>query len=168
MQDAFDRFPNAKWLWWLDIDIIIMTSSLDLHTHVLSDEGMRRNLRLDEMLVGVGGGLLGFKSIDSIEPDSINFLLASDSWGMNVGSFLMRRSVWSDWVLEMWAGPLATQQDWLFQESDGWTHLFKSHKIVHDHTGHTNQRALNGYPAHNGLGEHWEEGDLLVHFAGCG
>ena len=168
MQDAFVRFPNAKWLWWLDIDIIIMSPSVDLHTLVLSNEGMMQNLVVNTSLPAVGGGPLGYNTLPKIDPDDINFILATDSWGMNLGSFLMRRGIWTDWVLEMWADPLATAKDWIFQENDGFTHIFKSHKVVRDHTGHTNQRALNAYPAYNNLGQAWQKGDLVVHFAGCG
>lgn len=168
MQDAFARFPKAKWIWWLDIDIIIMTPSLDLHTLVLSPQGMMRSLMVDKRLPGVGGGYLGFNSLPKVEPDQINFILAIDNWGMNLGSFLMRRGIWTDWVLELWADPLATAKDWTFQENDGWTHIFKAHKVVRDHTGLTHQRALNSYPAYNALGQHWQKGDLVVHFAGCG
>lgn len=168
LQDAWARFPNAKWIWWLDIDIIIMTHSVDLQAHVLSHDGMRRNLLYDTDLPGVGGGPLGFKSLADPNPEDVNFLIAADAWGMNAGSFLMRRGEWTDWVLEMWDDPLAIAQDWVFAENDGWTHLFTKHQMVRDHTGNTHQRALNSYPHYNGLGEHWEEGDLVVHFAGCG
>lgn len=168
LRDAFDRFPKAKWIWWLDLDIIIMTPSLDLHTHILSDEGMLRNIEFDKELGRVGGGLLGTKTIASAEPDDMHFLISTDNWGMNVGSFLMRRSYWSDWVLEMWADPLATKQGWIMPENDGWVHLYRFHDIVRNHTACLNQRALNAYPSYNALGQHWHEGDLLVHFAGCG
>lgn len=168
LREAFDRFPKAKWIWWLDLDIIIMTPSLDLHTHVLSEEGMLQQMLIDQEIVGVGGGLLGFKSLVDPKPDDMNFVIAQDLWGQNVGSFLMRRGDWSDWVLEMWADPLATAKDWVFPENDGWTHLFKNHQIVRDHTAIVTQRALNAYPDYNELGEHWKDGDLLVHFAGCG
>lgn len=168
LREAFERFPKAKWIWWLDIDIIIMTPSLDLHTHILSDEGMLRNIELDKELGRVGGGKLGIKTIASAEPDDMNFLVSTDNWGMNAGSFLMRRSYWSDWLLDVWADPLPIEKNWVMQENDGWTHLYRFHDIVRNHTACLNQRALNAYPPYNVLGKHWQEGDLLVHFAGCG
>lgn len=168
LQDALVRFPKAKWMWWLDMDIIIMNSSLDLHTHLLSQEGMMRNLVFDTRINKLGGGDSGMRAPKTMKRKDVNFLIASGGWGMNVGSFLMRRSVWTDWVLEMWADPLAIAQNWVLPENDGWTHLYKNHRIVRDHTGLTNQRALNGYPAYNTLGAHWQEGDILIHFAGCG
>src|SRR5271170_6562899 len=33
--DAFRRYPQAEWVWWLDIDAIIMTPEIDLFHHLL-------------------------------------------------------------------------------------------------------------------------------------
>ena len=168
LQDAFRRFPRAQWLWWLDLDAIITTPSLDLHSHILSPEGLRRHLVLDEYLHGPGGGNTSWRAPATVDLDGVNFIIASGGWGMNVGSFFMRRSEWSDWLLEMWADPLATQQDWVFPENDGWTHMWRHHEIVRNHTGLVRQRALNAYSPWNPNGASFEDGDLVCHFAGCG
>jgi hypothetical protein len=168
LQEAFIRYPEADWVWWLDIDIIIMNMSLSLHDHVLSPEGMARNIVLDKMVKSPGGGDSGFKTPETYKYEDINFLIASGGWGMNVGNFIMRRSQWSDWLLDLWIDPLYIKQGWVFPENDGWTHMWRYHKIVRDHTACTNQRALNAYPEYNFLGEHWQPGDHSIHFAGCG
>lgn len=168
LQEAFERFPEAKWLWWLDLDAIIMTPSLDLHTHVLGEEGMRRNIVYDAEVNQPGGSKSGYRTPAHIDPKDVNFLIASGGWGLNVGSFLLKRGDWADWLLEMWADPLQIQQESVLPENDAWTRLWRAHKIVRDHTGCTNQRALNAYPSYNALGAHWQESDLLMHFAGCG
>ena len=168
LQDAFRRYPDAEWVWWLDLDIIIMNQSLDLQTHILSNEGMMRNLDVDGIIYTANHRPTEMKTAAKFDPEKINMLIANGGWGMNVGSFLLRRSYWTDWLLEMWADPLATKQDWIFPENDGWTHLYRHHQIVRDATGPTKQRALNPYHPKNPNGAHWEKGDLLVHFAGCG
>ncbi|KAL9037923.1 MAG: hypothetical protein Q9214_005489 [Letrouitia sp. 1 TL-2023] len=165
LQDAFHRFPDVEWVWWLDLDIIIMNQSLDLQTHVLSNEAMLRSLDVDGIIYTTNHQPTEMKTATSFNPD---ILIANGGWGMNVGSFLLRRSYWTDWLLEMWADPLAIKQDWVFPENDGWTHLYRHHKIVRDATGPTKQRVLNPYHPKNPNGAHWEQGDLLVHFAGCG
>jgi hypothetical protein len=168
LQDAMRRYPHAEWFWWLDLDIIIMTPSLDLHSHVLSPAAMQRTFEFDQPIYSPGGGDSGFRTPAAYDYDGVNFIIANGGWGMNVGSFLMRRGQWSDWLLEMWADPLATKQDWIFPENDGWTHMWQNHQIVRDHTGLTSQRVLNAYPPYNSLGKNYAPGDLLVHFAGCG
>ena len=48
----FARSPDAEWVWWMDVDIIIMNISLGIHDHVLSQEGMARNILLDYPMTG--------------------------------------------------------------------------------------------------------------------
>ena len=168
LQDALVRYPKAKWIWWMDIDIIIMNMEVDMYTHLLSPEAMAKQMVYDQPINKPGGGPSGWRTAAEMDPKDVNFLIASGGWGMNVGNFLMRRSEWTDWTLDMWIDPHSIQKNWTFPENDGWTHLYRYHKIVRDHTGCTNQNALNAYPDYNGLGSHWKEGDLFVHFAGCG
>ena len=168
IQEAFDRYPQAEWVWFLDIDIIIMEHSLSLWDHVLSPEGMARNAVLDVPIHGAGGGLTGLNTPAAYNYSDVNFLISSDAWGMNTGSFLMRRSEWSDWLFDMWIDPLYIAQGWIFPEQDGWSHMFHHHPIVRKHTVCVGQRALTAYPSYNLLGEHWQPGDIVVHFAGCG
>ena len=168
LQEAFSRFPKVKWIFWLDLDIIIMTPSVDLHSLVLSNEGMMKHILNDTKISAVGGGPLGFNTLADPDPDDMNMIIAQDNWGQNVGSFFMRRSDWTDFALEMWMDPLATAQNWTFPENDGWTHLYKNHEIVRNHTAIVSQRSINAYPSYNKLGHHWQRGDFLVHFAGCG
>lgn len=152
----------------MDIDIIIMNMNLDMYTHVLSREGMMKNLEFDQIINKVGGGPSRWKTPAVLDPKDVNFSITGGGWGMNVGNFLMRRSEWTDWLLDMWADPLAIAQNWTLPENDGWTHMYRNHRIVRDHAGCTNQNALNPYPAYNGLDSHWQQGDPFIHFAGCG
>ncbi|KAF7716980.1 Alpha-1,2-galactosyltransferase [Penicillium ucsense] len=168
LRDAFDRFPEAEWIWWLDIDIIIMNMSLHIHDHVLSPEGMARNILLDYPINGAEGGSTGYRTSPGYRHKDVNFVISLDHWGMNVGNFLMRRSEWSDWLLDMWLEPLYISQNWVFPENDGWSHLWQHHQIVRNHTACMNQHSMNAYPDYNALGSHWEAGDHVVHFAGCG
>lgn len=168
LQEAFARYPEVEWVWWLDLDIIIMNMSLSLGDHVLSTEGMARNAAVDEIIRAPGGGPSGWKTPKTYDYNEVNFMIASGGWGMNVGNFLMRRSDWSDWLLDLWIEPLYIKENWIFPENDGWTHMYRNHAIVRKHTLCTHQRALNAYPEFNPNGAHWQPGDHSIHFAGCG
>ncbi|MCJ1311534.1 hypothetical protein MMC25_005207 [Agyrium rufum] len=168
LQEAWMRYPDADWLWWMDMDMIIMNSSLSLWDHVLSPEGMRRNIILDTPLNKVGGGDSGYRTPPTYQYEDVNFMISAGGWGMNVGNFLMRRSEWTDWLLNLWVDPLYIQQNWVMPENDAWTHMWRHHSIVRNHSVCLVQRALNAYPAYNQLGKHWQPGDHTIHFAGCG
>jgi galactosyl transferase GMA12/MNN10 family len=168
LQEAFLRYPEVEWLWWMDLDMIIMNHSLSMWDHLLSREGMARNVVLDEVLKQPGGHDSAWHTPASYNYDDVNFIISSGGWGMNIGNFLIRRSQWANWLLDLWVEPLYIGQKWTFPENDGWTHMYRHHPIVRQHTICTNQRALNAYPQYNSLGEHWHEGDHTIHFAGCG
>ncbi|KAJ6009071.1 hypothetical protein N7522_004087 [Penicillium canescens] len=168
LKEAFVRYPDAEWVWWLDMDIIIMNMTLNIYDHILSEEGLARNILLGREMTGPGGGKTGYSTPTTYKHDDINFVISLDSWGMNVGNFLMRRGEWSEWLLDMWIEPLYISQNWVFPENDAWTHLWQYHDVVRDHAAVTTQRSMNAYPDSNELGEHWQPGDHIVHFAGCG
>ncbi|KAL8808955.1 MAG: hypothetical protein Q9200_003861 [Gallowayella weberi] len=168
LQEAFIRYPHVEWVWWMDMDIIIMNHSLSIWDHVLSPEGMARNAVLNQTINKPGGGPSGWRTPPSYNHSEVNFIIASGGWGMNIGNFLMRRSYWSEWLLDLWIDPFYIKEFTTFPENDGWTHMYRHHPIVRTHTVCTNQRALNAYPSYNSLGEHWQPGDFAVHFAGCG
>lgn len=168
LRDAFDRFPEAEWIWWMDIDIIIMNMSLNIYDHVLSPQGMDRDILLGYPINGAGGQDTGYRTPTTYRHEDIKFVISLDHWGMNVGNFLMRRGEWSDWLLDMWTEPLYISQNWVFPENDGWTHMWQHHDIVRNHAACMKQRSMNAYPDYNALGLHWETGDHVVHFAGCG
>ncbi|KAJ5927808.1 hypothetical protein N7466_006764 [Penicillium verhagenii] len=168
LKEAFVRYPDAEWVWWMDMDIIIMNMSLSIYDHVLSPEGMARNILLNETMHGPGGGEIGHRTPLTYKHDDVNFVISQDNWGMVVGNFLMRRSIWSDWLLDLWTDPLYIAQGWVFPEQDAWAHMWKYHKKVKDHAVCMKQRSMNAYPEYNLLGDHWKPGDHVIHFAGCG
>jgi hypothetical protein len=48
---AFDQYPSSEWVWWLDIDAIIMTSHIDLYEHILSPSALRNRLLQGELIL---------------------------------------------------------------------------------------------------------------------
>ena len=41
---AFEQYPSTEWVWWLDMDAIIMTPSIDLYDHILGPSAMQTKL----------------------------------------------------------------------------------------------------------------------------
>jgi hypothetical protein len=167
LKEAFARHPDAEWVWWMDMESIIMNMTLSIYDHVLSREGMARNILLDHEMNGAGGGKTGFSTPASYKHDDINFVISQDSWGVDVGSLLIRRGDWSKWLLDLWLEPLYSSQNWVFPEQDAWRHMWQYQDLVHGHVAIMDQRSMNAYPAFNQLGEHWQPGDHVIHFAGC-
>ena len=109
-------------------------------------------------------------------------------FGINTGSFALRRGAWADWLLDMWTDGAFVAAGWVFKEQDALLHLMLQHARVRDAVGVVRQRALNAYPTdrderekgvdgggwlggkseEEARGMMWRRGDLVVHLAGCG
>ena len=167
LQDAQIRYPNGKWFWWLDSDALIMTPSIDIHTQLLSSEGFDSNVQLDFDIPKLGGGSSGFKTPSLMEIENINMFIATDYWGINTGSFLLRRGFWTDVLLDMMIDPLAIEKNWKYTDQESYVHMYNNHAFVRNHTAMVHQRVFNSYPEWNNLGHHWQPGELVAHFASC-
>jgi galactosyl transferase GMA12/MNN10 family len=42
--EAMKKYPDAEWVWWLDIDAIIMTPTIELHRHLLDPDILQTKL----------------------------------------------------------------------------------------------------------------------------
>lgn len=42
--EAFEKYPEAEWIWWLDIDAIIMSPEVDLYASFLSPSVIQSKL----------------------------------------------------------------------------------------------------------------------------
>jgi hypothetical protein len=165
--EAFARFPEAKWVWWLDFDSIIMTPTIDLGSHLLNPEPMLEKIRKGE-LYKLRGEEHGdeIRTLTNPDPNQINLIIAGDHNGINAGSFFLRRGGWTEMFLDLWEDPLYLANDWPGKEQDAMIHLIQFHKVIRNHLGIVPQRTLNSY--YDGSEDMiWHENDLVVHLAGC-
>lgn len=174
--------------WWLDLNTYIMELSHSLQDHVLYDldkkvyrdinEWNPLNIKHpftdpyldDDALSPVGDGKV----------NSINLLLTQDCEGFSLGSFMVRRSAWTERLLDLWWDPVVYEQrhmKWDRKEQDALEHLYVSHPWVRQHTAFLPQRTINSYPPaacsdgtkQNNTRFHYSEDDhdFLVNLAGC-
>ena len=108
---------------------------------------------------------------------SVDLLVPQDCAGFNLGSFFLRRSAWTDRLLDIWWDPVLYEQkhmEWEHKEQDALEHLYGAHPWVRAHTGFIPQRRINAFPV-GACGKeedkrfHYSEKDrdFLVNMAGC-
>ncbi|KAJ5273631.1 hypothetical protein N7478_008756 [Penicillium angulare] len=182
---AMRKYPKAEWFWWLDLNTWIMEYSTSLQHHLLNDLESHvyrdinyynpRNLThplpefyLDEL----GRSLEGDGN-----PASLNLLLTQDCGGFNLGSFLIRRSLWTDRLLDTWWDPVMYEQmhmNWEHKEQNALEYLYQSQPWIRGNMGFLPQRAINAFPP-GACGDevnpkiHYQQKDrdLVVNMAGC-
>ena len=112
------------------------------------------------------------------KPESINLIVPQDCSGFNLGSFFMRRSTWTDQLLDIWWDPAAYEQkhmEWEHKEQDALEYLYTNEAWIRPHTAFIPQRKINSFPpgACSDAGKdariHYDEvdRDFLVNMAGC-
>ncbi len=112
------------------------------------------------------------------DPNSINMILSQDCSGFNLGSFLVRRSAWTDRLLDIWWDPVAYEQkhmQWEHKEQDAFESIYTNQPWIRSHTAFLPQRKINSFPPGacetNGIDPriHYAEKDrdFLVNMAGC-
>lgn len=79
-------------------------------------------------------------------------------------------------VLDLWFDEVFMEKDWSGKEQDALYWLMDKHDHVWNHVGFVEQHVLNAYYSapgavtdleHDKWQGHWQDGDLLVHMAGC-
>ncbi|MCJ1479413.1 hypothetical protein MMC13_008098 [Lambiella insularis] len=198
LRAAFAAYPSATWLWWLDLDALIMTPSLPLHQLLSPSTLPSLLLPPGTPFRGIFGPtehnasyptrrISGWEAATRFDEDALQMLVTQDEmFGINTGSFLLKRGSWADWLLEMWTDPAFVEAGWIFKEQDALIHLIMQHELVRNRVGVVRQRVLNGYNSEGkeegvtgggwlegeseeqAKGMKWRKGDLVVHLAGCG
>ncbi|KAL5612325.1 uncharacterized protein BROUX77_002481 [Berkeleyomyces rouxiae] len=163
---AFIKYPDAQWVMMVDFDIIIMEPEQDLNSLILSREAMEKNLLLSTEVHGPARAPTGTYSSPTVEWKNIDYIIAQDHNGLNAGTFFVRRSIFSQLLMDVWADPFLIHGGFVNEEQDAMYHLFNHHPVVRKHIGLMKQRVANSfYEGDDDMRYH--EGDLLVHFAGC-
>lgn len=160
---AFNDHPTAQWVFWLDLDAIIMTQSQDLQSLILSHAGMEKNFDLGAELHNKAGIFF------PLRPDysQIDVIIAQDESGINAGSLFLRRSHFTQILLDIWADPFFVHSEWGLKEQEALVHLMKHHKTFKKHIGIAKQRAINAFDEGDPGWRSWQPGDLVVHLASC-
>ncbi|CAG9971733.1 unnamed protein product [Clonostachys byssicola] len=182
------KYPNAEWFWWLDLNTFVMEPSYplqrhlfdDLNKHVYRDINEYNPLNITHPLTEIYLDNEAQSPVGDNKANSLNLLLTQDCSGFNLGSFFMRRSAWTERILDMWWDPVLYEQkhmEWEHKEQDALEQMYTSLPWVRQHTGFLPQRKINSFPpaaCDEGTGKvstrhHYngDERDFLVNMAGC-
>ena len=99
LKDALEQHPNAKWVWWLDFDAVIMNPILDLGEYILNPEAMTQKLLKDRLFPLTHLGQEENEALDlpaDPNPHNINLLISHDRNRVNAGSLFLLNSKWAD------------------------------------------------------------------------
>lgn len=152
----------------------------DLSKHVYRDINEFNPLNISHPLTDPYLDEIALSATGDEQSNSINLLLTQDCAGFNLGSFFVRRSPWTEQLLDVWWDPVLYEQkhmDWEHKEQDALEQLYESHPWIRQHTAFLPQRKINSFPpaacsddsGQNNTRVHYngDERDFVVNMAGC-
>lgn len=143
--------------WWLDLNTFIMEPSYSLQSHVFNNlaKNTYRDINEYNPLNITHPFTAPYLDKDSLSPvgdgkaSSINLIIPQDCGGFNLGSFFIKRSAWTDRLLDIWWDPVAYEQKhmaWEHKEQDALEFLYTAHPWIRPHTAFIPQRKINSFP----------------------
>jgi mannan polymerase II complex MNN10 subunit len=126
LADASKRF------WWLDLHTFIMEPSISLQSHIFNhlQNVTYRDINIYNPLnITHPPSESEFFYIDDVakspvgddKAESINIIVPQDCGGFNLGSFFIKRSEFSERLLDIWWDPVGYEQkhmEWEHKEQD--------------------------------------------------
>lgn len=175
IKQTMRQFPNAEWFWWLDLHTYIMEPQLSLEDHIFNqmDNITYRSLKEFNPL-----NLPVDIEYTDCNSNPIDLILTQDCGGFNLGSFFIRRSKWSETLLDAWWDPVMYEQkhmQWEHKEQDALEAMYLSQPWVRERTLFLPLRLINSFPP----GACYEyaddpryfyndkDRDFLINMAGC-
>ncbi|PLN76006.1 galactosyl transferase GMA12/MNN10 family-domain-containing protein [Aspergillus taichungensis] len=185
IRETMGKYPHAEWFWWIDLSTWIMEDSYSLQDHLfdrLADITYRdinhyNPLNISHPPTEPYLDEVSRSAVGDGDVSSINMVLTQDCGGFNLGSFFLRRSLWSERLLDSWWDPILYEQkhmQWEHKEQDALENLYISQPWVRSSTAFLPQRHVNAFPpgACGAGGDpeiHYSEAerDFVVNMAGC-
>ncbi|KAH8675699.1 galactosyl transferase GMA12/MNN10 family-domain-containing protein [Xylariales sp. PMI_506] len=186
IRNSFRKYPKAEWVWWLDLNTFIMEPKYSLQSHLFDEleKHVYRDINEYNPLNISHPLTQDYLDADSQSPvgdgnvDSVNLVLPQDCSGFNLGSFFIRRSAWTDRLLDIWWDPVHYEQkhmQWEHKEQDALEQLYTAQPWIRKHTAFFPQRLINSFPtgacSDNGFDAriHYNQNDrdFVVNMAGC-
>ncbi|KAI1368009.1 galactosyl transferase GMA12/MNN10 family-domain-containing protein [Xylaria arbuscula] len=186
IRNSFKKYPKAEWIWWLDLNTFIMEPSYSLQSHIFNN--MQKHIYRDinefnplNLSHPIQANYLDPEAVSPVgdgNVNSVNLMLSQDCAGFNLGSFFMRRSEWTDRLLDIWWDPVSYEQkhmEWEHKEQSALQQLYTTQPWIRSHTAFLPQRMINSFPtgACNADGNdtriHYDQNDrdFFVNMAGC-
>ncbi|OGM47749.1 hypothetical protein ABOM_004280 [Aspergillus bombycis] len=186
IRETMRKYPHAEWFWWVDLNTWIVEYSYSLQDHIFNrlgeisyrDINVYNPLNISHPPTEAYLDDVSRSPVGDGDPSSIQMVLSQDCSGFSLGSFFMRRSVWSERLLDIWWDPVMYEQkhmEWEHKEQDALEYLYTNEPWIRSHVGFLPQRYMNSYPP-GACGDggdpdiHFVEGagDFMVNLAGCG
>lgn len=170
IQHAFDEHPEAKWVFWLDYDAIIMNMDIDLATHVLHPDSLKEKIMYDLPMTNIGKRFKGltFRGKNKVKVENIELILCHDPITLNTGGmFLKRTDFIRNKTMDMWMTEDYMHTNYEFPEQDPLADLLQKNEELYNKMAIVSVTVFNSYYESYGIdSSRYKPGDWICHFPG--
>lgn len=146
LRQTMRQYPDAEWFWWLDLYTFIMEPDVDIRDYLLDNVENKTYRTLDDFNpLSLQADIPYVNTRDS----PVDMVLAQDCGGFNLGSFFVRRSPWTELMLDLWWDPAWYDQrhmQWEHKEQDCLEVMYSTLAWIRDRVGFVPLRAINSFP----------------------
>lgn len=103
MRHAMTKFPNAMYMWYVDVDTFIMNPQLSIEKDIMAPGKLEEMMITDHPVVPPDSIIHTFAHLSG---GDVDVLVTQDMDGLATASFVMRNSEWSRFFLETWFDPM--------------------------------------------------------------
>lgn len=173
IRQAMRQFPKAEWFWWMDLESYIMEPQKSLEGVLFNHlDRLERNLTY----YNPTGMELDIPFVDNSQP--IDLIITQDCGGFSLGSFFIRRSEWTDMLLDVWWDPVMYEQkhmEWVHGEQAALEYLYRTQPWIRSRVAFAPLRQFNAFPPGACADQandprffyNSKDRDFVVNMAGC-
>lgn len=103
MRHALTKFPDAKYVWFLGQDSLIMDPKISIHRDIMGHDNLEQSM-LREQPVALPDSVI--KTSRQLAPDQVELALTQDKAGMSPESMILKNGEWAEFFLDTWYDPL--------------------------------------------------------------
>lgn len=163
MRHALTKYPDCKYIWYLDQDAYIMNPHLKVEDYVMGASKLESNMLKDLPVVPPDSII---KTFTHLKGEDVEFVLTQDKEGLSSSSFVIKNGDWAKFFLDTWFDPLYRSYNFQKAETHALEHIVQWHPTILSKLVVVPQRIINAYSS-NDHGEQYKDGDIAVIFDHC-
>ncbi|CAJ2511598.1 Uu.00g072230.m01.CDS01 [Anthostomella pinea] len=163
MRHAITKYPDCKYLWYLDQNAFIMNPYLKVEDFVMGSTKLEDTMIKDFPVVPPDSII---KTFANLKGGDVELVLTQDKEGLAAGSFVIRNGEWAKFFLDTWFDPLYRSYNFQKAEAHALEHIVQWHPTILSKLAIVPQRTINAY-AGDAHGEQYKDGDIAVLFPHC-
>ncbi|KAK3899480.1 sphingosine-1-phosphate lyase protein [Staphylotrichum tortipilum] len=163
MRDALTKFPDCRYVWFLDASGFIMNPKLKVEDYIMAPARLDELMKKDYPVVPPDSII---KTFSHLKGRDVDMVLTQDKDGLSSGSYIVRNGEWARFFLETWYDPLYRSYNFQKAETHALEHIVQWHPTILSRMAIVDQQLLNSY-SKGSRGEEYKDGDLVVRFPDC-